>query len=81
MLKTLDFETAADLFVGSGCVVYMLKSMDRRVIASNFLNLPAVLAKAALENSHRHLDGPALRYPGTKEGAIDSGGRSCCLHA
>jgi adenine-specific DNA-methyltransferase len=61
VLRTLDFETAADPFVGSGCVAYLLKSMDRRVIASDFLNFPAELARAAVENSHRQLDGPALR--------------------
>jgi adenine-specific DNA-methyltransferase len=61
VLKALDFETAADPFVGSGCVAYLLKSMDRRVIASDFLNFPAILAKATVENNRRHLDGPALK--------------------
>jgi len=61
VLRTLDFETAADPFVGSGCVAYLLKSMDRRVIASDFLNFPAELARAVIENSHRELDGPALK--------------------
>jgi adenine-specific DNA-methyltransferase len=61
VLQTLDFETAADPFVGSGCVAYMLKSMGRRVIASDFLNFPTTVAKAAVENSHYHLDGPTLK--------------------
>lgn len=61
VLRTLDFETAADPFVGSGCVAYLLKSMGRRVVASDFLNFPAILAKATVENSHHHLDGPALK--------------------
>lgn len=60
VLHTLDFETAADPFVGSGCVAYLLKSMGRRVVASDFLNFPTTLAKATIENSHYHLDGPAL---------------------
>ena len=46
VLRTLPFETAADPFVGSGCVAYLLKAMGKRVIASDFLNFPAVLAAA-----------------------------------
>ena len=61
VLETLDFETAADPFVGSGCVAYLLKSMGRRVVASDFLNFPTTLVKATVQNSHHHLDGPALK--------------------
>jgi adenine-specific DNA-methyltransferase len=61
VLQTLDFETAADPFVGSGCVAYLLKSMGRRVLASDFLNFPTTVAKATVENSHYHLDGPVLK--------------------
>jgi adenine-specific DNA-methyltransferase len=60
VLQTLDFETAADPFVGSGCVAYLLKSMGRRVIASDFLNFPVTVSKATVENSHYHLDSPTL---------------------
>src|SRR5712691_8830655 len=51
VLRTLDFRTAADPFVGSGCVAYLLKSMGKRVVASDFLNFPTVLATAVVENS------------------------------
>lgn len=61
VLDTLDFETAADPFVGSGCVAYLMKAMGKRVIASDFLNFPATLATATIENSKQHLDGPALK--------------------
>lgn len=61
VLATLDFETAADPFVGSGSVSYLLKAMGKRVIASDFLNFPATLATATIENSYLHLDGPALK--------------------
>jgi DNA adenine methylase/adenine-specific DNA-methyltransferase len=61
VLRTLDFETAADPFVGSGCVAYLMKCMERRVIASDFLNFAATLATATVENSRYHLDGPALK--------------------
>src|SRR4029077_8928926 len=61
VLSTLPFETAADPFVGSGCVAYLLKVMGKRVIASDFLNFPVVLAAATLANSSHQLDGPAVK--------------------
>jgi DNA adenine methylase/adenine-specific DNA-methyltransferase len=61
VLNELDFQTAADPFSGSGCVAYLLKSMGKRVIASDFLNFSTTIAKAAIENSHHQLDGPALK--------------------
>lgn len=61
VLRTLPFETAADPFVGSGCVAYLLKAMGKRVIASDFLNFPVILAKATIANSRYRIDGPALK--------------------
>lgn len=61
VLRGLSFETAADPFVGSGCVAYLLKAMGKRVIASDFLNFPAVLAEATIGNSKHRLDGPAVK--------------------
>src|SRR5450759_4697032 len=61
VLRGLNFETAADPFVGSGCVAYLLKAMGKRVIASDFLNFPAVLATATVANSKHRLDGPAMK--------------------
>ena len=61
VLRTLDFQTAADPFVGSGCVAYLLKSMGKRVIASDFLNFPAVLASATVANNGHRLDEPAVK--------------------
>jgi len=61
VLRGLTFETAADPFVGSGCVAYLLKAMGKRVVASDFLNFPAVLAAATVANSKRRLDGPAVK--------------------
>jgi adenine-specific DNA-methyltransferase len=60
VLSGLDFDTAADPFVGSGCVAYLLKAMGKKVIASDFLNFPAVLAAATIANNTRRLDGAAL---------------------
>lgn len=59
VLRTLDFETAADPFVWSGCVAYLLKAIGKRVIASDFLNFPTVLASATIANSKYRLNGPA----------------------
>lgn len=61
VLSTLDFESAADPFVGSGCVSYLLKCMGKRVVASDFLNFPAILALATIRNNSRHVDGPTLK--------------------
>src|SRR5271156_4890545 len=51
VLRTLPFVTAADPFVGSDCVAYLLKAMGKRVVASDFLNFPAVLATATVANN------------------------------
>jgi DNA adenine methylase/adenine-specific DNA-methyltransferase len=61
VLNSLDFESAADPFCGSGCVAYLLKAMGKRVIASDFLNFPTVLAGATIENNKARLDGPAIK--------------------
>lgn len=61
VLDTLDFESALDPFSGSGSVAYLMKSMGRRVVASDFLNFSSLLARATVENSHVHLDGKAIR--------------------
>ncbi|HEX2940606.1 MAG TPA: DNA adenine methylase [Rhodopila sp.] len=60
VLQTLPFETAADPFVGSGAVAYLMKAMGKRVVASDFLNFPVVLAAATVANSRHRLDGPAM---------------------
>ena len=61
VLRKIDFETAADPFCGSGCVAYLLKTMGKRVYASDFLNFPAVIASAAVENSRHQLDEDDVR--------------------
>lgn len=61
VLSALPFETAADPFVGSGCVAYLLKAMGKTVAASDFLNFPAVLAKATIANNNAQLDDGVLK--------------------
>jgi len=57
VLSDLEFETAADPFVGSGCVAYLLKVMGKRAIGSDFLNVTVVLASATIANGCHRLDG------------------------
>ncbi len=61
VLSGLKFETAADPFVGSGCVAYLLKAMGKQVTASDFLNFPAVLASATIANDEHTLDAGTIR--------------------
>lgn len=61
VLETLDFETALDPFAGSNSVAYLLKAMDRRTIATDFLNLSSTIGTALIENANAHLDGPAMK--------------------
>lgn len=60
VLATLSFDTAADPFLGSGCVAYLMKTMGKSVRGSDFLNFPVVLANATLVNSDNRLDNSAL---------------------
>lgn len=62
VLQTIDFRTAADPFVGSGCVAYLFKSMGKTVFASDFLNFPTVLATASVENDGVQLDPRAMGH-------------------
>jgi adenine-specific DNA-methyltransferase len=61
VLDALDVGTALDPFAGTGCVAYLMKSMGRRVIASDFLNFSSIIARATIENSNRRLDGKAIK--------------------
>jgi DNA adenine methylase/adenine-specific DNA-methyltransferase len=61
VLETLDFESALDPFSGTGCVSYLMKTMGRRVIASDFLNFTSVVARATVENASARLDGKAIK--------------------
>jgi adenine-specific DNA-methyltransferase len=60
-LHKVDFESVLDPFSGTGCVGYLFKSMDRRVVASDFMNFSSMVAKATIENNRVHLDGRAVR--------------------
>lgn len=50
------FETAVDLFSGSGVVGYMLKSQGKAVISNDHMAMATVYAKAMIENNSKQLD-------------------------
>lgn len=45
------FDTAVDLFAGSGVVGYMFKAQGKSVVSNDYMAFPNVFAKAMLENS------------------------------
>lgn len=60
-LNTLDFESAMDPFSGTGSVAYLLKTMDRRVVSSDFLRFSSIVARATVENNTHHLDAKLIK--------------------
>ncbi|MFW8643040.1 DNA adenine methylase [Rhizobium beringeri] len=60
-LNAVDFDSVLDPFSGTGCVGYLFKSMDRRVVASDFMNFSSLVARATIANNKVHLDGKAIR--------------------
>ncbi|MEP5951843.1 MAG: DNA adenine methylase, partial [Lentilitoribacter sp.] len=61
VLDGLEFESALDPFSGSTSVAYLLKSMGKRTVTSDFLNLSSTIGKALIQNNSVHLDGPAMK--------------------
>jgi DNA adenine methylase len=46
----LQFDTVVDLFSGSGVVSYLYKSLGKRVISNDFLNMSSTFTAALIEN-------------------------------
>jgi len=61
VLDGLDFESAIDPFSGTGSVGYLMKSMGKRVISSDFLNFSSLVARATIENNNVRLDGKSIK--------------------
>lgn len=61
VLSTIDFESALDPFSGTGSVGYLIKTMERRVLASDFLTFSSLIARATIENNSRQLDGSHIK--------------------
>ena len=55
-LSGLAFDSALDLFSGSGSVSYLLKGLGKRVVANDFLLFAHHLAVASVENASSTLD-------------------------
>jgi DNA adenine methylase len=51
VISQFEFDTAIDLFSGSGIVSYMLKSQGKSVISNDYMSMSAVFAKAMIENN------------------------------
>lgn len=51
IVSQFRFDTAIDLFAGSGIVGYMLKTQGKAVISNDYMAMSATFAKAMIENS------------------------------
>lgn len=51
-----DFESAADLFSGSGVVSYMFKAYGKQVFSNDFMAMGAAFTRALVENNRVTLD-------------------------
>lgn len=49
--RQFEFDTAVDLFGGSGVVSYMMKAQGKRVVSNDYMAMAATYAKAMVENS------------------------------
>lgn len=49
--KNFEFDSALDLFSGSGVVGYMFKSMGKQVFSNDYMAMSATFAKAMIENN------------------------------
>jgi DNA adenine methylase len=52
VFNEFEFNTAIDLFSGSGVVGYLLKAMGKQVISNDYMALSSVYAKAMIENNN-----------------------------
>ncbi|MGD9786519.1 MAG: Dam family site-specific DNA-(adenine-N6)-methyltransferase [Sulfuricellaceae bacterium] len=51
VISQFEFDTAVDLFSGSGVVSYMLKAHGKAVISNDYMAMSATFAKAMIENN------------------------------
>ena len=51
VVENFKFDSAADLFAGSGVVGYMFKTMGKRVFSNDYMAMSAMYGKAIIENS------------------------------
>lgn len=51
LASQFEFETAIDLFSGSGAVGYMLKAQGKAVVSNDYMAMSATFSKAMIENN------------------------------
>ena len=51
VVENFKFDSAADLFAGSGVVGYMFKTMGKKVFSNDYMAMSATYGKAMIENS------------------------------
>ena len=56
VFKDIKFNSAIDLFSGSGSVSYLLKSMGKKVISNDYMHFSANISKSIIENSKTKLE-------------------------
>ncbi|MCP5555064.1 MAG: DNA adenine methylase [Akkermansiaceae bacterium] len=61
-LSEIGFDSAADVFSGSGVVSYLLKTMGKQVHSNDSLAFPSVLTTATVANSATRLSPNDLNY-------------------
>ncbi len=53
--KQFSFDSALDLFSGSGVVGYLFKSMGKKVYTNDYMAMNAILSQATIANNHQIL--------------------------
>ncbi len=51
VMSQFNFETAMDLFSGSGVVAYLIKSMGKTIVSNDYMVMSYTFAKAMIENN------------------------------
>ena len=62
VFKDLKFDSALDLFSGSGSVSYLLKCMNKKVVSNDFLSYASNLSKSIIQNSNNKLSKNDIKY-------------------
>ena len=55
VVGNFEFETAMDLFSGSGVVGYLFKTMGKQVLSNDYMAMSTTIAKAMIENNDQTL--------------------------
>ncbi len=60
-IKNIEFETALDLFGGTGCVSHLLKTKGKSVYYNDILKFNYTIGKALIENNHEKINEDDLK--------------------